>query len=75
VLVPGGVGVIHHGDGGSTMGWRSAMNAERFRELLEGVGLEVTRQFDSWGDHDEFDVKTLGDNPQGDKITAFVRPR
>ncbi|MFZ6004367.1 MAG: class I SAM-dependent methyltransferase [Actinomycetota bacterium] len=74
VLVPGGIGVIHHGDGGSTTGWRSAMDAKRFRELLEGVGLEVTRQFDSWGDQDEFDVKTLGNNPRGDKITAFRRP-
>lgn len=74
VLVPGGIGVIHHGDGGSTAGWRSPMDAARFAALLEEAGLEVTRQFDSWGEHDEFDVKTLGNNPRADKITAFRKP-
>lgn len=51
VLRPGGLGVIHHGSaGGSLGGWRSDMTAELVQELMEAHGLQVESQLRSWID-------------------------
>lgn len=50
VLRPGGVGVVHHGNGPSAGGWRSDLTAEEFRILLLEQGFTVLAQFDRWQD-------------------------
>jgi SAM-dependent methyltransferase len=70
VLVPGGCAVIHHPkDGGMQGGCRSRMTAPLFISLLEGRGLTLVRQFDSWGDEsNRFDFSR-----HGDCITVFKK--
>jgi ubiquinone/menaquinone biosynthesis C-methylase UbiE len=60
VLRPGGVGVIHHAGRRSRMGWRSPMTATLFANLARDCGLEIVRQFDSWG-NGRFDVRRYRD--------------
>lgn len=53
VLRPGGVAVIHHSGRAlrkSPHGWRSPMTARLFGNLARKHGLNVERQFDTWGD-------------------------
>lgn len=45
VLVPGGVAVIHHGDGRD----RGEISRELFATLASRSGLRIESQFDSWG--------------------------
>lgn len=68
VLVPGGVGVIHHANRKSRDGWRSGVTAESFRGMASDAGLNVVRQFDAWGPNGEFDVRRFGD-----MITVFSK--
>ena len=57
VLAPGGIAVIHHPkDGGSHGGCRSRMTARLFAALLEKHGLNLVRQFDSWGENGRYDL-------------------
>lgn len=71
VMRPGALAVVHHpGDGGSAEGWRSAMTAELFAELVTESGMRVHRQFARWGAGDRFSLP----NP-GDVITVFGPPR
>ncbi|MGH3451697.1 MAG: class I SAM-dependent methyltransferase [Haloechinothrix sp.] len=70
VMTPGAVGVIHHaGDGGAAEGWRSAMTAELFANLLQDCGLRMVRQFTHWGPGGRFALP----NP-GDVVTTFRKP-
>lgn len=70
VMRPGAVAVIHHpGDGGSMEGWRSAMTAEMFADLVCEHGLRVVRQFTAWGSDGRH---TLPNG--GDVITVFDKP-
>lgn len=62
VLKTNGQGIIHHaGEGGMHGGWRSSMTYQKFSEFLENNNLQLITQFDSWGDHDQFDVKYYHD--------------
>jgi ubiquinone/menaquinone biosynthesis C-methylase UbiE len=67
VLRAGGIAAIHHSDGRnrgrllSRHGWRAPMSRELFAALAEPRGLVVTRQFDAWGEHGEFDLSAFGD--------------
>ena len=55
VLVPGGIAVIHHPkEGGLHGGCRSRMTARLFLDMLDKHGLNLIRQFDSWGENDTF---------------------
>lgn len=70
VLRPGGRAVVHHpADGGSAEGWRSAMTADLFGDLLRECGLRQLRQFRTWGPGGAFTLP----NP-GDVITVFEKP-
>jgi ubiquinone/menaquinone biosynthesis C-methylase UbiE len=69
VLRKGGCGVVHHPkDGCAYGGWRSAMTAALFAELIRKYGLAVTSQFDSWGPEGRYGVQKYHDI-----ITAFEK--
>lgn len=73
ILKKGGRCIIHHPKEGRHYeleddGWRSNMTAELFCGVLEKHGLILMRQFDSWGERGEFDVKCYHDI-----ITVFER--
>jgi ubiquinone/menaquinone biosynthesis C-methylase UbiE len=67
VLSPGGVAAIHHADGRnrgrlpSRRGWRSPMSRNLFAALATESGLQVERQFDSWGSEVRYDLRDYGD--------------
>lgn len=68
VLVPGGLAVLHHADGRnrgqlpSRAGWRSPMSRDLFAAAARERGLDVERQFDSWGpDGAGFDLSAYAD--------------
>ena len=62
VLVPGGIGIIHHPvDGGIHGGWRSRMTGSLFTALLEKNGLTMVRRFDSWGENGRYNLSHPGD--------------
>jgi len=67
VLRPGGVGVVHHGKQPEIGGWRSDLTAEKFKALLEGQGLIVVEQFQSWEDNG----KTMPVGRYEDFVTVF----
>jgi SAM-dependent methyltransferase len=76
VLVPGGVAVLHHADGRnrgrlpSRAGWRSPMSRGLFASAAAAAGLDVERQFDSWGPRTSgFDLGAFGD-----AISVLRRP-
>ena len=57
ILKDDGIAIIHHGIAGKTdFGWRSSLTSKVFSDLLEKHGFKLLRQFDSWGDDDEFRV-------------------
>lgn len=60
VLRPGGVACVHHSGGRNRRGWRAPMSARLFAALAGERGLEVERQFDSWG-AGRHDVRPFGD--------------
>ena len=69
VMRPGAVAVIHHpGQGRSFGGYRSAVTAESFAAMVKDAGLQFVRQFDAWGDRQQFDVRM-----HRDVITIFER--
>jgi SAM-dependent methyltransferase len=68
-LRPRGVGVIHHArEGGRHGGLRSAVTAESFAALVEGHGMKVLAQIDSWGPNGQFDLSS-----HKDIITVFQK--
>lgn len=71
VLKPGGIGIIHHGAvGGSLGGWRSNMTQEAMLDILARRGLAVVESVEEWRDGDEtFDVREYRD-----RITVFSKP-
>jgi ubiquinone/menaquinone biosynthesis C-methylase UbiE len=69
VMRIGAVGVIHHpGQARSHGGYRSAVTAESFTAMVKDAGLHFVRQFDAWGDRQQFDVRM-----HRDTITVFQR--
>ena len=69
ILLPGGSAVIHHpGEGGLYGGCRSRMTAGLFRDLLEKYELTLIRQFDSWGNKNQFNFSR-----HKDCISVFQR--
>jgi SAM-dependent methyltransferase len=64
------IGIIHHpGQGRTHGGYRSAVTAEWFIAAVKAAGLQFVRQFDSWGENGQFDVRL-----HRDAITVFRRP-
>jgi len=66
ILRKEGLAVIHHPKGGQITesednGWRSNTTSELFCGMIEKHGLTLVSQFDSWGDHNQFDVKHFND--------------
>lgn len=66
ILKKGGRAIIHHPKEGRAYeqeddGWRSNMTAQLFSDMLKKHGLTLVSQFDSWGDHDQFNVKRYHD--------------
>ncbi|HEY2180860.1 MAG TPA: class I SAM-dependent methyltransferase, partial [Solirubrobacteraceae bacterium] len=67
VLAPGGVAVLHHSDGRnrgrlpSRHGWRAPMSRGLMTALARERGLQVERQFDSWGPDGRFTLDAYGD--------------
>jgi ubiquinone/menaquinone biosynthesis C-methylase UbiE len=70
VLKPGGIAVIHHPKKSTTYedGWRSNTTAEVFQKMLHQNNLDLVSEFDSWGDHGQYDVRHYGD-----VITVFAK--
>ena len=50
MLRPGGTAVIHDSGARRADGWRSPMSATLFASLAADRGLEIQRQFSTWGD-------------------------
>ncbi len=50
LLAPAGRGLIHHTVAPSGRGWRSVVPAEQMVQMCRTSGLEVVRQFTTWGD-------------------------
>lgn len=71
VLRPGGTAVIHHSGRRRAYGWRSPMNAALLASLARDRGLEVVRQFSTWGDG-RFGVPVQGRGH--DVISVLRRP-
>jgi ubiquinone/menaquinone biosynthesis C-methylase UbiE len=71
VLRSGGNAVIHHSGERGTTGWRSPMSAELFANLARERGLEVERQFASWGEG-RYSVPVSGSGH--DVISVLRRP-
>lgn len=66
VLKDDGLAIIHHGVVGKTdFSWRSSLTLQAFNELLEKNDFAILEQFNSWGEHDEFNVAA------SDMITIF----
>jgi ubiquinone/menaquinone biosynthesis C-methylase UbiE len=66
ILKKGGRGIVHHPREGRLYdrevdGWRSNTSAQLFSQMLERNGLTLIKQFDSWGDRGQFDVKHFND--------------
>jgi len=68
VLRPGGVATGHYAGRRERRARRGPMSALLFANLARERGLEVERQFDSWG-RGRHDVKNFGD-----VITVLRRP-
>lgn len=50
VLTPGGKALIHHSkNGANMMGWRSNMTAKKMVKYCNETGLNLNKQFDTWG--------------------------
>jgi len=57
ILKEDGVVILHHGAVGKTdFGWRSSLTLQIFSDFLERSKFKLVRQFNSWGDNDEFSV-------------------
>lgn len=56
ILKRGGTCIIDHGSKGAVGGWRSSLTDETFRQILQRHGLKLMRQFDSWGEQNQFRV-------------------
>ena len=69
VLRPGGTAVIHHSGARRAHGWRSPMSATLFASLAKDRGLEIQRQFSSWGDG-RFSVPVEG---RGHDVISVLR--
>lgn len=57
VLTPGGTAIIHHSRNGNTgipLGWRSEMTDEKVATLCSKTGLELVKQFRSWGKEGQY---------------------
>lgn len=71
VLLPGGIGVLHHGTvGGQSGGWRSNMTADGMKETLESAGLQIVDQFTEWNEGGRDFQAGL----YNDAITIFKKP-
>jgi ubiquinone/menaquinone biosynthesis C-methylase UbiE len=68
VVRPGGTAVIHHSGERDPRFWRSPMSSALFATLAHEHGLEVLRQFSTWGG-DRFTTSV-----DGDAITLLRRP-
>ena len=69
VLKKGGRGIIHHPkEGGLHGGWRSSMTDRLFAALLSKHQLSLVTQFDTWGEHGQFDVRYYHDT-----LTVFEK--
>lgn len=57
VCKKGATAVIHHAkEGKGHGGWRSSMTAEKFAAMVTKQKFTLLTQFDSWGDHNQFNV-------------------
>jgi len=57
ILKNDGLAVIHHGVvGKADLSWRSSLTLQIFSDLLEKFEFTLLKQFDSWGENDEFRV-------------------
>jgi len=66
ILKKDGAVIIHHGIAGKTdLSWRSSLTLQVFSELLEKHNFTLQKQFDTWGENDEFRV------PSSDAISIF----
>jgi ubiquinone/menaquinone biosynthesis C-methylase UbiE len=68
VLRPGGTAVIHHSGERDPRFWRSPMTAALFATLAREQGLEVQRQFSTWGDG------RFSPTVEGDAVALLRRP-
>ena len=76
VLKSGGSAIVHHSNvedpathqQDAALGWRSAMNADLFRELAQDAGLTVVSQFTYWDDENK-----VGSPRFGDRFTQMKR--
>ena len=68
VLKPGGVGLLHHGSSGGTLGgWRSDVTTSDVSAFLRSHGLLLERQVQNWED----DGQTFEAGLYQDTITCF----
>jgi ubiquinone/menaquinone biosynthesis C-methylase UbiE len=68
VLKPGGVGLLHHGSSGGTLGgWRSDVTTSDVSAFLRSHGLLLERQVQDWED----DGQTFEAGLYQDTITCF----
>lgn len=78
ILKPGGVAVIHHGRLGNTalnMGWRSSVTNETIAAICQAEGLELVRQFISWGKNGKYKLwPYLDDEKVPDCISLIRQP-
>lgn len=71
VMIPGAVGVIHHGSAGGTHGgWRSNLTHENMLKLLRDRGFEIVDSFLEWQDGGTTHQAGL----YKDVITVFKKP-
>ncbi len=76
VLVPSGEALIHHAKSGTTSSetWRSDLTADEMRHIVTKNGLELVRQFESWGpDYQRlWPGRAAEDNP--DTVSVMRKP-
>lgn len=62
ILKKGGRGIIHHPkEGGYYGGWRSNMTDKLFSDMLQGHGLTLVTQFDTWRNDEQIGVRAHHD--------------
>ncbi|MFS0900888.1 class I SAM-dependent methyltransferase [Mycolicibacterium litorale] len=75
VLTPGGMALIHHAKKGyNSQAWRSDMTADMMFDFATNHGLEVTRQFESWGDGNQRFWPTLPVSENHDVVSVLRKP-
>jgi ubiquinone/menaquinone biosynthesis C-methylase UbiE len=76
VLAPGGEAMIHHAKRGTTAAssWRSDLTADEMRRIVESHGLEIVRQFESWGGEHERLWPERGREDNLDVISHIRKP-